>query len=193
MIRHRRYVGGHYASRVNEVHGVLDEGAGAGVRVVGGPDLVAVAERSVVHAAAAGRAALHNDAGVFLPYSAHDIVQSLNIFHKEAVLLCAKIRAAEALDNPVAVPFYVVDAGCKLHSAVKYAEHEVLYGRVGKVQHPLVSALIDFTAGALDNPFRVLVGKVGGRIHHFWLYPYAEFKPFGMSVRRHILNSFRKL
>ena len=183
---------GHDAGGVGEALGILDEGPLEGVGIVRGPDLVAVAKGPVVHAAAAGGAALNQHVRVFLPDAAHHVVQALDIGNVEFVLRGAQVRAAKALDNAVAVPFDVVDVRGQLHGAVKDAIDKVLHGRVGQVQHPLVAALINFAAGALHHPFRMGVGQVRVRIHHLRLNPDAKLEPLGVSVGGYIVNAFRQ-
>ena len=186
-------MGSHHTGRINEVRRVLDEHAREGVRIVAGPDLVEILQGTVIHPAAARRAALDDDVGIFFTQPAHHVVDALRIFHEETVLLRSQVLAARIGHDPVAVPFDVVDFVRQLHRVVEDAEHEVLHGRIAQVQHPLVPALVDFPAGALHDPFRMRVGQVALGIDHLRLDPDAEPQSLVMGIRGHIINSFRKL
>ena len=192
MVRNGRHVGGHDAGGIDEVRRILDEHTREGVRIVAGPDLVEILQGAVVHPAAARRAALDDDVGILFTQEAHDVVDPLCILHEEAVLLRAQVFAARIGHDPVAVPFDVVDLVRQLHRVVEDAVHEILHGRIAQIQHPLVPALVDLPARALDNPFRVSMGQVTLRIDHFRLDPDTELQPLVMGIGSHIINSFRE-
>ena len=187
------YMGGHDAGGIDEGSSVLHEHPLQAVGIVRSPDFVEVLELPVVHASTAGGAALHQHVGILLPHAFHYLIEALNVFHVETVLLRAQIRAAHGEDRPVTVPFHIVDGRGELKGVVKDAEHEVLHVRVGKVQHPLVAFLIEFPPGTLHHPVGVCVRQLGLGVHHFRLNPNTELKPFGMSVLRQVVHALGQL
>ena len=193
MIGHGGHVGRHYARRVDERHRVLHANALEGVRIVARPYLVEPSERTEIHAAGAGRAALHHRLRVLLPDAAHNVVEPLGVLDEEAVRRLPEVRAAERDHHAVEVPLYVVDVGRALHHAVKDAEDEVLHRRVAEVQVPLVARFVQLAPGALDHPVGVLLRKLGGGIDHLRLYPDAEFESLGVGVRGQVAYALGQL
>ena len=172
----------HHAGGINQTLGILDEGTLERIRIVRGPNLVAIAQRTVIYTATTGGATLYQYMRVFFPNASHHIVQSLNIRHIEFILRGAQIRTAKTLNHAVAIPFDIVDIRGQLHGPVKNAIHKILHGRIGQVQHPLVTPLINFPAGTLHHPFRMGMSQLRVWIHHLGLYPDAKLESFGVGI-----------
>ena len=60
------------------------------------------------------------------------------------------------------------------HQAVEDPEDEVLYRRVGQVQHQLMAIIMFGAVGQADDPFRMALIQVALRIHHLGFNPDAE-------------------
>ena len=69
-----KYVVPHHACRIDEAGGILHEYPFISIRIIAGPYFVEISECTIIYAGATGRAALHDNVGVFGADPLHDAV-----------------------------------------------------------------------------------------------------------------------
>ena len=90
-------------------------------------------------------------------------------------LFILQIGRINICDGRVAVPFKESHFRVRCQDVIHYAKHKILYFRIAKIEHQLVTVIVCFAIGQCDSPVRMLLEQFTFGVYHLRFDPDTEF------------------
>ena len=112
-----------------------------------------------------------------------------------ALIFFGQVLGTVVHDSHIGIPFDIVYLRIRSHQIVNNTEHEVLYGRIGKVEHHLRTAASQYEVafGSFEHPIRMLFVKFASGVCHLRLNPDTELDAALFGITQQPFDTVRKL